>query len=1134
MTPDQFVAKWKLVDLPERAASQEHFLDLCHLLGQPTPAAEDPTGESYCFEKSVKVVGAASKGSKGDSGFVDVWKKGAFGWEYKRKDKYKDLDDAYRQLYQYRDALENPSLSVVCDIRTTIIRTHFPNYPTEKIVIRLEEIPGKLEVLRRLFTSPDSFKPFKTKKQVTEDLAKDFGELADRLIDRYPPGNLNLFDSAGDPVAHFLMKVMFCLFVEDVRLLPDKAFEKLIQRALYNADSFTSRCTTLFNLMKTGGEFGNEVIQHFNGGLFDDAPPLPLLHGDLIELQRAAAKDWSAVEPSIFGTLFERILDPKKRAQIGAHYTSREDIMLVIDPVIMLPLRRKWETVKADAAPALAKHDAEPSRKKRDVLAEPLRTLLDDFRRYLGQLRVLDPASGSGNFLYVALQSLLDLDDEVVRFAAVHDIILSGIPYVRPTQMHGIEINRYAAELAQVVIWIGYLQWMYEHGLDNPQRPILDTLQCIENRDAILDLTDKKNPKAAEWPEADFIVGNPPFLGSKLFRRQGLSDEYLQLLWRAIDLPKSSDLCCYWFELARRKLIVTPSPRVGLLATQAIRGGDNRNVLERLARTGAIFMAWSDHKWVLNGAAVHVSLIGFDNGSETARHLDGRDVSAINSDLTTGDDLTEAHALTENKGIAFMGDTKGGAFDIPWSEARRLLASPNPTGRSNAEVVRPWVNGSDITRRPRQMYIVDFGCDMPKEEAAGFESPFRLVQERVRRERAKNRRPVYAERWWIHVEPRPALRDAIRPLSKYLATCRVAKHRLFAWFSPHTLPDSATIVFARSDDYFFGVLQSSLHEQWARRMGTQLREAESGCRYTPSSCFETFPLPWSPGQEDLKHPAYVRISSAAKSLNELRERWLNPTEWLAPIAVRVAAADSLEDVPPEFRPMARQSSIMAATEGDRRFAVRSLTNLYNDRPDWLKDAHEALDQAVLAAYQATDPTGGWSQDWASVWRDSGAGTVLPIEHPDRAERQRVDQSMLGALLGLNHRRPRVHGADESERVAAIDPLTRDQRPLGDEKLVPVLAEFRNGLQEIYGDRLERVVLFGSRAQGTAAEGSDVDVLIVLDRCGSPTLEIKRTSNLAYDLSLKYNVVISRVFVSKKYADAAGALQINVRKNGVQI
>lgn len=729
MTPEQFVAKWSRAELSERAASQEHFIDLCHLLGQPTPAEADGVGDEYTFEKSVKVVGAASKGSKGQGGYVDVWKRGCFAWEYKQKDKYKSLDEAYRQVYQYRDALENPPLSVVCDIRTTEIRTHFAGFPTEKITIQLEQLPGKLEVLRRVFTYPDSFKAaLKSTAVVTQELADEFAKLASRLIERYPPSNLTLFDTAGDPVAHFLMKVMFCLFAESVGLLPDRAFTKLINRCLFEPESFEGRATNLFQLMRTGGEFGFDVIPYFNGGLFDEAPALPLNSADLNALRRVCERDWSGVEPSIFGTLFERILDPRKRAQIGAHYTSKDDIKLVIDPVIMTPLRRRWQQTRDALAPTLAKHNAEPDRKKRQVFAAPIKIAVEEFRRHLSTQRVLDPACGSGNFLYVALQELLDLEDEAVIFASRHDISVNPVPLVRPTQMHGIEINPYAAELAQVVIWIGYLQWMHIHGISDERRPILDKLQCIENRDAILDLSEEKNPKPAEWPDAEFVVGNPPFLGSKMFREQGLSHEYVEKMFAAFDLPRTSDLCCYWFELARRKLAAHPTLRAGLLATQGIRGRDNRAVLQRVRDTGDIFTAWSDRDWVLDGAAVHVSIVGFGGPNAELHTLNGIAVGEINSDLSADADLTTSRALSENAVVGWsIGTQKGGAFDIDHATARALLSQPNPNGKSSIDVVRPWLNASDLVGRLRGLWIIDFGTTTSETDASGYEAPFEHV-----------------------------------------------------------------------------------------------------------------------------------------------------------------------------------------------------------------------------------------------------------------------------------------------------------------------------------------------------------------------------------------------------------------------
>lgn len=731
-SPEEFVAKWSKAQLSERAASHEHFIDLCRILDQPTPAEADATGTDYCFEQHVRVVGSASKGSKGEGGFVDVWKRGCFAWEYKRKDKHNSLDEAYRQLYQYRDDLDNPPLSVVCDIRTTEIRAHFPGYPTEKTVIKLEEIPGRLDVLRRVFTSPESFKPGKTREQMTGDLAELFGDLADKLLTRLHVVPDTLWHGQGDPVAHFLMKVMFCLFAEDIGLLPESLFTKLVDRCLFEPENFQPFCAELFEKMKRGGWYGNDRVEHFNGGLFDEAAPLALNHAELNILVRAAREQWSGVEPSIFGTLFERILDPRKRAQIGAHYTSKGDILLVVEPVVMMPLRRKWSAVQEDIAPHLQQIAVEKDRKKRDVIAAPIRVKLDDLRRHLGEQRILDPACGSGNFLYVALQQLLDLDDEIVRFAARYDITLNPLPYIRPTQLHGIEINPHAAELAQVVIWIGYLQWMAEHHIDNPKRPILDKLVMIENRDAILDLSKPKLPTPAQWPEADFIIGNPPFLGSKVFRQHGLDDTYLEPLWRAYDLPKSVDLCCYWFELAGRAVSARGSTRCGLLATQSIRAGDSRTVLDRIKAVGSIFTAWSDKQWVLDGADVRVSIVGFDGGKETHFELDGVQASTINSNLSSSVDITTALLLTENSDLAFMGVTLGGPFDLNWEEARRLLAEPNTSGESNAAVLKPIVNASEVTRRPEGRFAIDFGAEMNLGEAAQFEKPFGILEMRVR------------------------------------------------------------------------------------------------------------------------------------------------------------------------------------------------------------------------------------------------------------------------------------------------------------------------------------------------------------------------------------------------------------------
>ncbi len=296
-------------------------------------------------------------------------------------------------------------------------------------------------------------------------------------------------------------------------------------------------------------------------------------------------------------------------------------------------------------------------------------------------------------------------------------------------------------------------------------------------------------------------------------------------------------------------------------------------MLERIKETGDIFFAVSDREWVLDGAMVHISMAGFDRGEEKDRLLDGEVVPQIHTNLRSTTDTTKAKPIAANLAISFMGDTKGGAFDVSDAQALVIMQQPNPHGRPNSDVIVPWINGLDVTRRSRDMWIIDFGTDKVLEEAASYEAPFDYVSRNVLPEREKNNRQSYRERWWIHVESRPAMRQALSNVNRFIGTTTVSKHRLFGWFESPVMPDHQLIIFARSDDWFFGLLHSRVHETWARAQGTQLREVESGFRYTPSSCFETFPFPQPTGDQE------AAIAAAAKELDELRSRWLNPPEW---------------------------------------------------------------------------------------------------------------------------------------------------------------------------------------------------------------------------------------------------------------
>ena len=850
-TVAKFIAKWSRTNLTERAASQEHFIDLCRLLGQPTPAEHDATGAEYTFEKGVTVTGPASRGTRGERGFADVWWRGKFGWEYKRKDKYKDLAEAYRQLCQYREALENPPLLIVSDIARIEIHTNFTGTRKEVHVIELDSLghPDNLAKLRRVFTDPQSFKPTLTTSHLTETAAAEFAKIADQLRQR-----------GHDPheAAHFLMKCMFCLFAEDVNLLPKDLFSKLLATGAKDPQRLTERLNGLFAAMRQGGDFGVEEIKHFNGGLFDEAAALPLKGPDIQAMRNAGEFDWGAVEPSIFGTLFERSLDPDKRSQIGAHYTSRQDVMLIVEPVVMAPLRREWTAVQEKVDEQLGRRRKAKTPATRKKADEAIYKAIESFADRLGSVQVLDPACGSGNFLYVAIQELLALEKEVIVYASQPHIGLPMIPRVRPTQLHGIEINPYAAELAQVVIWIGYLQWMRDNGFIPPSDPILSALTSIECRDAILKWQTAEGTALAgwqeeavctgpaDWPQADFIIGNPPFLGSRK-ARMGLGDEYVDAYQSAFPkVPEGADLCCYWFELARKAIEISPAARSGLLATQGIRGGSSREVLKLMKKTGHIFFAESDREWVLEGAAVRISMVGFTGNTDEEAVLDGEAVADINSNLTRGVDLTKAGRLGENDSLGFQGTINSGPFDISWQETRKMLAAPNPVDAANADVLRPWSNGRDTTTRSRGQWIVDFGTDTPEHKAATYEMPFRYVKEHVRpqRDELRDGKQKYAHSskypFWQLWNTRHEMRAKLAPLTRFSGTPRVTKHRLFIWFIGSLLPDAQIIAFARSDDYFFGVLHSAIHELWSRRMGTQLREAESGFRYTPTTCFETF------------------------------------------------------------------------------------------------------------------------------------------------------------------------------------------------------------------------------------------------------------------------------------------------------
>ena len=900
MTPQEFAGRWHDAGFGERQGAQSFFNDLCGLVGHATPAAySDP--EAFTFEKWVP------------GGFADAYFEEHFGWEFKGQDA--QLDGAFDQLLRYQVHLKTPPLLIVSSFETIRIQTNFPGMETARYDVGIADLeqPDRLGLVRDAFFAPQRYRErLRSVDAVTRETASLFQSI---VVD------MEARNEDTERLAHYLNQLVFCLYSEDAGLLPEGLFTRIVAQHYREPTTFDEAIRSLFRLMATGGHAGADQIAQFNGDLFNVVDTVELSTVALQRLGEACERNWRDIEPSIFGTLFERALDASKRAQTGAHYTGADDIELVVEPVVMTPLRREWQETRA-AIDKLLDSEQESNAvlattqrtgfEPLTALATALRTTawerLDAFRQRLASVKVLDPACGSGNFLYIALRLLLDLEREVIDFAAVQG--WHGLtPTVQPDQMLGLEINHYAAELARTALWIGYIQWHQGNGFPYTQRPVLTPLDTIRQTDAILDLTDPEHPAEPEWPAAEFIVGNPPFLGGKLLRT-GLNDEYVDALFKQYDgkVPAEADLVCYWFDKAQRAIEAGKVKRVGLLATQGIRGGANHRVLQRIKKTGDIFMAWSDRPWVLEGAAVRISIVGFDDGSELDRELNGRTVQSINSSLSIGADLTAAQRLNDNLSIAFMGDTKGGPFDIPSTLAQQMLDNPNPHGKRNSEVVKPWVNGRDIVDRGRGMWIIDFD-DRGIEDAALYEIPFEYVNERVRPQREKSKSTTSA--WWLHERQRPEMRKALEGLNRYIVTTRVSKHRLFAWMGSATLPDSAIIAFAKDDDYTFGVLHSRFHEVWALVRGTHLGVTP---RYTPTTCFETFPFP-RPTEEQRE-----AIGAAAAELNSLREGWLNPPGFSAA----------------ELR-------------------KRTLTNLYNQRPTWLDNIHARLDAAAADAY-------GWPAD----------------------------------------------------------------------------------------------------------------------------------------------------------------------------
>ncbi|MEN9372454.1 MAG: hypothetical protein RIR79_6 [Pseudomonadota bacterium] len=967
MTPSEFVTKWSTPPaslLNEEQGAQSYFLDLCALLDVPPPGTID----GYRFEEKATMIGART-------GFADVFYPNHFVWENKKPDG--NLDEALKQLLMYSHSLNNPPLLVVCDRKRIQIHSRFTGHPSGKFLFTLEDMdsPVLRSILRRVWTDVEHFRPHETCRDITERAANTFAIIAEGMRKR---------GCVADEVAHFLTQCVFCFFAESIGILPTPVFVQLLRNRYIDSKNLRKGLHNLFATMHDGGMFGAEEIPWFNGGLFRvvNVPELTIM--EITELRHAAAMNWSAIDASILGTLFERGLDPAKRSQLGAHYTDPATIQRITDPVLTRPLHQKWELAMQEIRAFTAQ-----SKKKNDKHYKAARVVFTDWLEHLKAFRLLDPACGSGNFLFMGLKALKDLELQTHLDAVTLGLDREADLVTGPHNVLGIEINEYAAELARITVWIGELQWRLEHKFPFKLHPVLAPLDLIDQRDALLAI----NPQTGEvteatWPKADIVMSNPPFIGGSKKRRE-LGDAYFDALDTVFThrVPGGADLVCYWFERAQTQIAAGLLRAAGLVSTQAIRAGSNRVVLDTIGKNHRVFEAWSNNEWVNEGAGVRISITCFGQHEFTTdTRLNGESVSCIHTDLTDGMlvDLTQSQRLAVNAHAIFEGTKKYGQFDIAGNLAREWLKLPNVGGKSNALVLKPWRNGRDLATHPSDKWIIDFGTHISEHEAQLFEAPYAHILANVKPERS---RINLLKNWWLHERPRPELRKALSGLPRYLATTRVAKHRIFVFLHPSILPDTRLNVVARADDVTFGVLSSRIHAVWSLAQGSI-----HGCgtpTYNAKSCFETFPFPENFTPADTAHqrveeidgvliPAGLEgaieirrktavtpvdiaqaapktiaynIAKAAHHLNELRENWLNPPEWTHQVPEIVPHGMTESPYPDRILPKPDLDEFALTN-----LQERTLTHLYNYRPPWLKYLHEQLDIAVAHAYGWHDYT----------------------------------------------------------------------------------------------------------------------------------------------------------------------------------
>lgn len=1031
---DNFIARWKGSTGSERANFQSFMGELCVLLQLPVPdpGKAENSHNAYVFERFIAPQRADSTTEKR---YIDLYRRDCFVLEGKQTGKtlatqshQNAINAAVSQAERYVRGLPleevehgRPPFIVIVDVGNAIYlfeefsRTggNYVAYPDPRHhEIRLDDLhkPEVQDRLRRVWLDPYSLDPSKRAARVTKQVSATLAQLAKSL-------EQDGFEV--ERVANFLKRCLFTMFAEDVELLPKGSFhDLLVDIKDRNPEAFPNAVKALWETMNTGGysERLMQTIKRFNGGLFKGIDPIPLTTEQIQLLIDAAKADWRYVEPAIFGTLLERALDPRERHKLGAHYTPRAYVERLVMPTLIEPLREQWGDVRAAAETLLRQN-------KRDRALQELRA----FHYQLCQTRVLDPACGSANFLYVALEHMKRLEGEVLAFIAEQSqgqgmLETEGLT-VDPHQFLGLEINPRAAAIAELVLWIGYLQWHFRLNdrLDLPE-PILRDFKNIECRDALIEYDSREqeldenghpvtiwdgiamkvslttgelipdetsrtavylypNPRRAEWPEADYIVGNPPFIGNKRLRI-ALGDGYVDAV-RAVYkgvVPESADFVMYWWHIAAEKVRHGQTKRFGFITTNSLRQSFNRRVLEphlgNAKKPLSLTFAVPDHPWVdgNDGAAVRIAMTvgvagevlgelcqvvsesGYDDGSRSVM-LNSR-LGKLFSNLTIGADVASAQALNANRLISNRGMIPHGEGFLVTREQGEVL--------DRGALMRPYRNGRDLTSKPRGIYVLDT-FDLKEEELkCCHPETWQWLFERVKPDRDENKRKSVRERWWRFAEPRKVLRSAHEGLERYIATVQTAKHRFFTFLPSEIVPDDKLIAIALDDSQWLGVMSSRIHVSWALLAGGALGVGNDPV-YNKSRCFEAFPFPV------LNDELAGKISSLADRIDTHRKRQqaANPSLTLTGMYNVLEKLRAREEL----------------NAKDKIIHQQGVVSL-------LRELHDELDMAVFEAYD-------WPDLADKLVGRPGGTTSLPSKPVDQAE---AEEEVLMRLVELNKKR----------------------------------------------------------------------------------------------------------------------------------